>query len=67
MGKERHTKESAVSCLTRNGVRVTEEYNKDTDKVDRMIVWTRPIGLKVRAAVDCLCHYHHFSRAAKVR
>ena len=64
--RKRLSKEEAIGCLQRNGVRVVEEYNSKTDHKDRMVIWTRPIGLKVRSAVDCLCNYHKFSRVGKV-
>ena len=59
------SKQEAMDRLTRNGVRVVEEFNEEMDRIDRMIIWNRPVGLKVRAAIDCLCHYHKFSRAGK--
>ena len=59
------SKQEAIDRLTRNGVRVVEEFNKDMDRINRLIIWNRPVGLRVRAAIDCLCHYHKFTRAAK--
>lgn len=56
------SEQEAGDCLARNGVRMDSKLVGD--KMVYTIKLMRPVGLKVRGAIDCLLHYHKGYRLA---
>ena len=60
----RLTHDEAVERLQRNRIRVETVRDKESGAViAKIIKVTRPVGLKIITAIDCLINYHNYKRA----